>query len=621
MGKVIRKFGSILGAAVGFVVGGPIGARIGFTLGSIGSSLLARKPKVPKNSASNLDRLRANIDPRTPRKTVVGRTAMAADIRDEEFTNNQEFFHRFIICASHKVNSIYEIWFDDKLAWSASGGVTADFAGYLTVQVRTEGGAANAINISPRMGNTRRYTGMAYVYLRYKLTGNSKKVESPFAQSITSRITIRGEGAFFYDPRRDSTVEGGSGSHRADNQNTWEWNEDACRNPALALLFYLLGWRINGRLAVGRGIPKDRIDLASFAVGANICDEMVPTQNGGTEPRYRCDGIWSEGDSTETVIEMLKATMNADLDDVDGKIRLTVFHNDLASVDADFAEDDILDEFDWSPSVSLEDSFNIVRGLYTDPSNVSLYQMVDYPEVAEASPDGIDRIFTLNLPMVQSPDQAQRLAHARMMRQKFGGIFSASFQATAWKVNKNSVVRLTFSPLGFANKIFRVLEMDIQVDGVVPLILREENAAIYANPTLAPTAPPIASTPHNPILDPIVQSLTTGAIRLVSRTVAFPLSSTETKISIKTFGGVTPTGETVSFPNGLVTGLTGLTTYAVFYDGVNYSAVASPAASDFANAGLYFIGWISTPDSLGNFPPPETPPQGWGGYGGYPNVA
>ena len=59
-----------------------------------------------------------------------------------------------------------------------------------------------------------------------------------------------------YDPRMDSTVAGGSGAQRADDQTTWVWDDDACRNPALALLFYLLGWRINGELAVGKGIPS-----------------------------------------------------------------------------------------------------------------------------------------------------------------------------------------------------------------------------------------------------------------------------------------------------------------------------------------------------------------------------
>src|SRR5690606_12777298 len=108
-----------------------------------------------------------------------------------------------------------------------------------------------------RMGSTRRYTGCAYIHLRYKLTGNDKKAESPFAQAIPSRVTVIGDGALTYDPRLDSTVPGGDGPMRADDQTTWAWDADASRNNALQLLWYMLGWRIQNpvtsewKLAVG----------------------------------------------------------------------------------------------------------------------------------------------------------------------------------------------------------------------------------------------------------------------------------------------------------------------------------------------------------------------------------
>lgn len=523
MSKVLKVVGAIAGV-VAIVASGGLGAAVGAAvtnaLGvsaatltlvsaglSIGASLLAKRPSAPQGSPEGVNRLRANIDVRTPRKTVVGITAMATDIRDEEFTDNQTYFSRFIVCASHKVQSIDEIWFDDKKAWSASGGVTGDFAGYLTVAAITEGNSGNAINISARMGSTRRYTGLAYVHLRYKLTGNDKKTSSPFAQSITTRITVRGKAALIYDPRLDSTVAGGTGSHRADDQATWAWSDDACRNPALVMLFYLLGWQINGKLAVGKGIPPERIDLASFAVAANICDESVTKIGGGTEPRYRCDGVWSEGDAPTTVIDMLKSCMNADLDDVDGKLRLTVFHNDLSSVDYAFTADDVLGEFEWTPGQALDQTFNIVRGTYTDPSDNSLYQPVDYPAAEQTSEDGIDRIDTFNLPMVQSAGQAQRLATLRLNRNNFAGTFSATFQATAWAVQKNSVVTLTFPPRGFVNKVFRVAEIEHRTDGTVPLVLREEDASIYGAPTLTAAVAPVASTPYDPALNPVYQDI------------------------------------------------------------------------------------------------------------------
>lgn len=516
MGKVVKAVATVAAIAAAIPTGGTSLLALGLGVSSlaataiavglsVGASLLNKKSKPPKNSPEALDRLRANLDPRTPRKTAVGITALATDIRDEEFTDDQTYFHRFIVCASHKVESIDEIWFDDERVWSSTGGVEGEASGYLTVATRLEGSAANAINISSRMGSTRRYTGLAYVHLRYKLTGNSKKAESPYAGGITTRITVRGKGAALPDPRDPSQDMG--------DQSTWVWDDDACRNPALALLFYLLGYRITNPstseelLAVGKGIPANRIDLDSFAVAANICDEEIGKVGGGTEPHYRCDGVWSEGDSPTTVMDMLKATMNADLDDVGGKLRLTIFHDDLADVAAEFDDGDIIDAFEWQSVPPLDQTFNIVQGAYTDGGDVGLYQQVDYPRQEVSSPDGIDRISTFNLPMVESVGQAQRLAAMRLERQRYGGVFSAEFQATAWKVQKNSIVKLTFAQTGFVEKLFRVAEMEIRQDGVVPMTLVEENAAIYTPPSLAAAIAPVASTPYQRALDPLVQAL------------------------------------------------------------------------------------------------------------------
>jgi hypothetical protein len=568
----------------------------------------------------------------------VGITALATDIRDEEFTDSQGYLHRFIVCASHKVHSIDEIWFDDKQAWTVGGGVLGEFAGYLTVAVITEGSAANAINISARMGSDRRYTGCAYVHLTYKLTGNSKKADSPFAQSITTRITIRGHAALFYDARLDSTVAGGSGSHRADDQSTWAWDDDACRNPALTLLFYLLGWQINGLLAVGKGIPPSRIDLESFAVAANLCDELVTKIGDGTEPRYRCDGVWSEGDSPTSVIDMIKASMNADLDDIDGKLRLTVFHDDLATPAADFTDDDILDDFNWDPAADLSDSFNVVRGIFTDPSDTSLYQQIDYPQVEEASPDGIDRIDTFDLPMVESAGQAQRLAQLRLMRQKFGGTFRANFQATAWKVEKNSILRLSFSPRGWVNKLFRVAEMDLRIDGVVPLVLREESSLIYGAPALAAPVDPVASTPYDPSLNPWLEQINTTEQLLIATSYATDFDPSDGLVQAVESSGVTMTIEshTRTYTDKGAVAVTGasltvdengdplatLSIYHIAYDdaaraGGAVAFVAYLDSQDAATSGAHparhYVSTITTPDVGGTSQAPGASPPGWSG--------
>jgi hypothetical protein len=511
MGKVVKGIVAVGMIVAGAITGNPLLIAQGL---SMGISVLSPTPKAPKASPASADRLFASIDPRTPRKIVFGHTAMATDVRDQEYTDDQTYFHRFLVVASHKVAEIEEIWFDDKQAWTSGGGVQGDFSGYLTVTTVLEGNAGNAINISSRMGSSRLYTGLAYVHLKYKLTGNSKKTDSPFSQSIPSRVTIRGKGAYLYDPRLDSTVAGGSGSHRADDQTTWEWDDDAGRNVALQTLWYLLGWRIQNpttsawKLAVGKGIPPARIDLESFITAANACDEAVAIAAGGTEPRYRGDGIFSEGDDPTLVLDQQKLTMNATLDDVDGKIRLTVLVNDLATPAGSLDTSAVIGAFKWAQTPSLTDSYNVVRGTFVDASDTALYQSIDFPEVQLDSPDDIDRVQTLSLQLVQSPSQAQRLAKQRLQRMQYGGAFTAVFQATAWKYLKGDVIEFTFAPLGWTDKLFRVADIEVRVDGTVPMMLREENEDSYAWDA-SDEAPVVGADPtlYIPSLHPVIQDL------------------------------------------------------------------------------------------------------------------
>ncbi|MEE4154352.1 MAG: hypothetical protein V2I27_09365 [Erythrobacter sp.] len=96
MSKVVRSVLSvgaiIAGIALAPVSGGTslLATKLGLSaLGSgfiaaaltVGGSLIAPGARAPRNSPSNVDRLRANIDPLTPRKTMIGISAMGVDIR------------------------------------------------------------------------------------------------------------------------------------------------------------------------------------------------------------------------------------------------------------------------------------------------------------------------------------------------------------------------------------------------------------------------------------------------------------------------------------------------------------------------------------------------------------
>ena len=531
VGKVLKSV-AIAAVLVGISmipgIGAPLAAAlkaaaVATVLSGVSQQLFS--PKMPK---SQIGRLNVTLDPSTPRKAIFGTTAMALDLRYHESSGaNQEYIDYIIAVAAHKIASINEIWFEEKLAWSSAGGVATTYIGYLTnVDIVTEGTDANYISINggSKWGASRRLTGCAYVHLRIKRTGNVNTQDSPLVNGLPSRVTIIGDGALLYDPRKDSTVPGGSGSHRANDQSTWGayTNADDTDNPALQLLWWLLGWEINNKLSIGCGVPYTRIDMESFVTAANICDENVTLAIGGTQKRYRTSGTASDGDDRMEIINNLLASMSGTIRDNSGKLMLTVMKNDLADYVLTLDENDMIGGFEWQQTGGLTENNNVARGRYVDPSQNSLYQFVDYPEVGFASPDGIDRVMSLDLFYVEDGRRAQRIAKQALQRNQYRGMFSTTFNAKALGCQVGDIVRMNLTTLGWENKPFRVVSQEIRFDGQVPLTLLEENAAIYAwdsneSAPLTATAPTI----YNPLNNPLILAITDAEAVLDGKIASF----------------------------------------------------------------------------------------------------
>ena len=539
MGKTLRTIALVAGAvalvATGVGAFAVAGSKLALTAASVAKfAFLAAGTATltstvffgPKTPRSQISRLNVSLDPSTGRKAVLGTTAMPLDLRYHEASGtDQEFIDYIIALAAHKIASIDEIYFEEKLAWTALGGVTATYTGYLTVTTITEGTAGNAapVNAGTVWDASCRLTGCAYVRIRIKRSGNSKKTESPLVQGLPSRITIIGEGAPLYDPRLDSTVPGGSGSHRADDQTTWGSyaGADDYDNPALQLLWFMLGWKINGKLSIGAGVPPARIDLESFITAANICDEDITLAIGGTQKRYRTSGTVSDEDGRMDAINTYLACMNGTLRDNGGKLTLSLLKNDLADPVLEFTDGDFLGEFAWDQTGGgLSQGHNIIRGRYVDPSTQSLYQMAEYPEVSLESPDGIERVMTFDLPFVEDGRRAQRLAKQVLQRHQFRGQLSAEFSAKALGCDVGDIVHISLSALGFNEKPFRVISKEIRPDGRVPLGLLEESPLIYQWDQ-DDRAPVVARTPV--VYDPLLNMITQGddaAINLAEQAIA-----------------------------------------------------------------------------------------------------
>lgn len=549
MSKSILKIGL---AVVGIVLAIPtVGASLGLTaialaaveVGIALASTILLGPSVPKGGLTQtaLSRLYATLVTTEPRKWWVGGpTAGGNDVRYQTYTGTkQEFYHQVIAHASHQVQSIDEIWIDNEKAWSKTGGVLGRYVGWLTVTARELATSGNGIAIDSVWTSSCTLNGCAYTYLQYKLfdPSNSNNA-SPFQSGISGRLTFRGKGAPTYDPRLDSTVIGGSGTQRAGTQSSWAWSDTGSRNPALQLLWYLLGWQINGKIALGMGLPAARIDLSSFITAANHCDESVTLAAGGSEPRYRADGLISEGDDRSAVVQHLCQTMNATLRDSGGKISLQVVNNDLATPAATFGLNDILGSEQYEQTQPLNTYFNIVRGRRVDATDQALYQLTDFPQVVLASPDGIDRIQTTDYPLIQSNGQAQRLAKLSLKRAQYQAKYTATFGSNAWAVSLGDIVQFNHSGMNWTNKLMRVVAQSIGQSGQVKMTLLEESTDVYtwaaediagtvsATPTVVvPTSLPLGSVAPGATYNKVQGVWTSGTAYVVGDIVTSSGSS------------------------------------------------------------------------------------------------
>lgn len=78
-------------------------------------------------------------------------------------------------------------------------------------------------------------------------------------------------GLRLYDWRHDSTMPGGEGLQRWDDQSTWTWSE----NPAVLAWNWRRGYWRNGIKLFGMGFSRYANDLAYFTSAANIADEQL----------------------------------------------------------------------------------------------------------------------------------------------------------------------------------------------------------------------------------------------------------------------------------------------------------------------------------------------------------
>lgn len=502
-----------------------------------------------------------------------------------------------IILADHEIDDLVGYYIGDDYYAFTSSGVQSGFSGALDIEFvnasRTPPPSRFASVSGGRWTSADVMAGRTRVWVAYKANEEVWPAGRP-----AFRWRIRGRKV--RDPRSPS-------SPRA-----WSNNAALCRYDYQRGIYAEDRDGEQDQLLIGRGLDADEALEALTISAANICDEDVSLDGGGTEKRYGVNGVIRGDETHESVEEMFASAMAGAIVQREGGVfvepgvaKSPVF----AITDADIVSDA---PFEFSDFANETERVNSIIPRYVSPQqNWKDHAAPVRRDLADIAEDGGPLEQTLSLILVTSETQAGRCAEiARRLGRLERRCVVTLGPRFAWIEDGDWGTFTSALHTGGEPMTVRVEAYALDEAWRNTLILREITAAAYGAVTEIddgavsdpPTPPPV---------------LTRGP-RILTRTVPFPVTSTETTISIAAHDVTLDKYPfNLSLPSDSISSLTPGTSYGVFWNMVNedYEAYLSPANSQMQNPNYIPLVSIFTENSGGGFPPPPNPPPGTGGDG------
>jgi len=234
------------------------------------------------------------------------------------------------------------------------------------------------------------------------------------------RVELRGKK--LYDLRKDSTVPGGSGSHRWGQPATYEWSA----NPSIIEYNYRRGIYAGSQRVLGMSVPASDLINDMYIAAANACDEEVSLKEGGTEPRYRVGLIVSDDRPHSEALETIRDAMAGHSLERAGQFGPIAGVAQTVISDLALTDDDMLagQKTTFSRYRSRSEIATAIFGKFSDPEQK--WESVDFPGRVSLTDDAAmgERLAQhIDLTQIHSGSQAQRVAEVirrRSMMQAYG---------------------------------------------------------------------------------------------------------------------------------------------------------------------------------------------------------
>lgn len=400
-------------ASVAVAVGLTTAVAIGLAVAGLALTVvgyLINKPKIPQPESQG-QQLDLKLDPKAPVPVAYGRTAAGGTLIYRATYGAKNAF--LCTVAALSIGPVTQI--ENYIANDHRVQFSVDPTNALATATSVDGFAYDSklykqkLRMRYQVGGTpapltvAQACGQALPDAVGKISGVAHAIQVlEFDQDAFPQGQPRGlyvlKGLKLYDPRKDSTYPGGSGSHRLDNQSTWEFSE----NPYLAALDWTLG-RTQGpdsKRVYGIGASWSEIDVASFVEGANIADAND----------WKIGGIVTTSDNKYSVLATILQSGGGQPIARGAQISCTTFapKTSIFTLEAD----DLCGEIEVQSTTAWRDRKNTVTPSYREESQ--LWEIVAGEELTApgyvTEDSGELKSYGVTFPMVQQADQAHQLA-------------------------------------------------------------------------------------------------------------------------------------------------------------------------------------------------------------------
>jgi len=425
-------------------------------------AISALSPKPSFGDLSSRGLLVNAKDPISPFEFVYGEVRKGGTITYYETTGeNNKFLHQIIVLAGHEVDAISDIYINDEV-------VTLDGNGFVTsepwnskIRIKKHLGTdnqtadADLLAESAQIDSNFRGRGIAYIYVRHEYD------QDVFANGLPL-ITAVVRGKKVFDPRTSTTA----------------WSN----NAALCVRDYIVS---------KYGLNDTAIDNTAFSAAANISDENVSLDGGGTEKRYTINGVVRADQQHGDVLQSMMTACAGSLFWGAGNWKLVV--GDYVAPTKVLTLDDLRGPINLSTRVNLQDQFNGVQGTFNEAPSAqkpdARWITTDYPPITsstfEAEDGGEQTMLDLALPFTTSSATAQRLAKMTLFRGREQITLTADFGLNAFDVEVGEIIAFTNPRYGpdWDEKEFEVVGWSFGAaeagDLRVTLTLRETSEAAF----------------------------------------------------------------------------------------------------------------------------------------------